>query len=277
MVHFPEILEAGDLRLRPMRADDLEMIADQLGLLDTSRWLAAVSVPFGRDHAEALLAFSEEPLHGVRVIESEGAVIGCLALRPSLWFWLAPEARGRGHMRGSLQKAISAHFARPAPPLTATARADNATSLALLRDLGFSISPVPRRMFFHSTGQSHACVDHVLTPEQWHYLHPPRLALESFILRPADQKDVSAIATLLQGSQPPQVENANDLWEVCDFVERYRCRSPGNGIFMIEGRFRNVCGVIVLAGGEPEMEPGFDRPENRRRFLDEFTASRGKL
>ena len=246
MEDFPDILDVESIRLRKMAMDDLPHVIDQLGDRRLAQWLASVRHPFGRAEAEELLAFSREPMHRVRIIVSKGRPVGCLALAPAVWFWLDPAHQQQGIMRRALQAAIMAHFAQPAAPLIATCREDNDLSLALLRRLGFSQSPIPRRMFFQSCGTSHPCQDYVMTPEQWYFLHPPRFECGAYSLRPAGQKDAPEFQRMLSGPGAPQSDRWPRPEAAASFIEVNRCRAIDHGLFVIEDEFRRNCGLVLL-------------------------------
>lgn len=273
MTELPLSLEVHGTRLRPMRAEDVPALSEQLAAPGTAEWLAAVSLPFTAAEAAELLAFAQEPLHGVRVLErASGDLAGCIALRPSLWFWLAPAQRRQGLMRGCLGACIAACFARPAPPLLATSRADNAASLALLHRLGFSPLPAPRRMFFRSTGRAQDCTDLLLTPEQWHALHPPRIVLAAHSARPVTQKDLPAAAQILGQSRAGWVANPADPARLRAFIEQHRCRAPGTGLFLVEAEGRGPCGLLLMEAGGQLAARAFRTPEAEAGFLAEWAA-----
>lgn len=246
MNQFPERIEAGGLLLRPLRTTDLDTVERHLGDPEIARWMAAVRQPFGRRDAEMLLALSREPSHAIRVVERGGAMVGCLGLSPDVWFWLDHAARGQGVMQLALRAAIGAHFARPAPPLLAACRQDNAASRALLAGLGFARMPVPRRMFFAAEGRACACLDHLMTAEQWLMLHPPVLRCGTFSLRPALQKDAPTLMHLLPRAGEPEAGLWPEPEALGAFIETHRCRRPGRGLFVVQDAHRRVIGMALV-------------------------------
>lgn len=252
MSQFPDQIETPGALLRPMRSADLPQVVAHLGDPEIARWMAAIQHPFGIRDAECVLALGRDDARRLRVLEADGAMVGCLALVPEIWFWLDPAARGRGLMSGALRAAIAAQFAHAAPPLLATCRGDNAPSLALLSQLGFSRMPAGRRMFFACEGGARPCHDHVLTPEQWLMLHPPLLRSGLLNWRPALQKDAAILVQML----PADGAADRGPWPhppaLGAFIETHRCRLPGRGLFLAQDDDRRVIGMaLVDADGGP--------------------------
>lgn len=232
------------MSLRPLSDSDLPEIMRQLSDEDTASWLAAVPIPFGPADAAALLEHGRHPGEHLRVIEADGTVAGCICLGAGLWYWLDPAAQGRGLMTSALRLALSEWFARPAPPLTATCRTDNAPSRSLLIRLGFSQSPATRRMFFQGAGRSHPCHDFLMAPEQWHLLNPPRIAIGPVTLRPARQKDASTLARTVPAPGWPTPD------ALPDFIEIHRFRGGASGLFVIEDTTTRAIGMALLSGAK---------------------------
>ncbi|MEM8957117.1 MAG: GNAT family N-acetyltransferase [Pseudomonadota bacterium] len=248
MSEFPEVLEQDDLRLRPLRERDLPDVASQIGDDRVAPWLAVVVRPFDAAQASALLAHSRHPGEDLRLIELDGTVAGGLCMGHALWYWLAPAHWGRGLMQRALNLAITARFARSAPPLIATCREDNVASRALLVRLGFAPSPGSRRVFFQSTQQAEPCRDYLMAPEQWHLLHPPVFASGGTTLRPARQNDAATLARMLPpASQTGPWPKAEDL---PGFIETHRFRGPPEGLFVIlDDNLRSVGMTLVRDKG----------------------------
>lgn len=244
MTEFPDLLEQDDLRLRPLTERDLPDVARQIGDDGVAPWLAVVVQPFDAAQAAALLAHSRHPGEDLRLIELDGAVAGGLCMGHALWYWLAPAFWGQGLMQRALMLAIAARFARSAPPLAATCREDNAPSRALLARLGFSVSPAGRRMFFQSTQQAEPCRDYLMAPEQWHLLHPPKLAAGRATLRPARQQDAATLAKMLP--RPSEVGPWPEAEKLPAFIETHRFRGPPRGLFVIEDDNRRSVGMALL-------------------------------
>lgn len=262
MEDFPDIIAVDEIRLRPMAAGDTATVLKHLGEADTARWMAAVTQSFGPAEAEEIFAIGQDRDRRLRVIELDGAMVGCLCLLPDLWFWMVPELRGRGLVTRALTAAITAHFSASAPPLVATCRQDNDASRAVLSALGFSRKPRGRRMFFQIEGRSLPCLDHVMTSEQWMYLHPPVQQFGAVSLRPATQKDAPTLTLMLSGREHsgswPGPEALNR------FIERNRCRVPGRGLFVIEDGNRRVVGMVLR----------HDANEGVLRFLTQEDSAR---
>ncbi len=250
MDRFPEILEEGDLRLRPLAIADMPEISRQLNDARVARWLAAVQQPFGSEAADELLAHGLNPGENLRLIERGGSVAGGLCIGRSLWYWVTPDCWGRGLMRRTLELAIAARFAHPAPPLAATCHEENVASRALLVGLGFAPCSAKRRMFFQSTQKAEPCRDYMMAPEQWHLLHPPVFKVGTATLRPAQQKDAPALALML-----PRV--GGNLWPEAvtlpDYIEIHRFRGPARGLFVIVDDNRRSIGMALVENNRGEV------------------------
>ena len=254
---FPARLAAESFCLRPLAEGDLPEVMRQLSDERVAPWLAAVAQPFGLTEAQALLDHGQHPGEHLRTIEIKGTFAGCICLGAGLWYWLDPAFQGRGLMTAALRLALSEWFARPAPPLLATCRTDNAASLSLLTRLGFARFPGSRRMFFQSSGRSEPCHDLLMAPEQWHLLNPPRHALDGLSLRPARQKDVPTLALMLPGTAAP--------WPSAEalpgFVEQHRFRGAPSGLFVIEDDLGRSIGMALMAEGTPPALAFLSREE----------------
>lgn len=248
MSHFPDEIDAGGVLLRPMQAGDLPVIVRHLGDPEIARWMAAVRHPFGPAEAEEILALSRESSRRMRVVDWNGAMVGCLGLLPDVWFWLDRAARGQGIMRRAMQAAIAAHFADAGAPLIAASREDNLASQALLSGLGFSRMPEGRRMFFAVDAAAHPCHAYVMTPEQWLMLHPPVMSRGALTLRPAVQKDAPALLLMLPGAGSVDAAIWPEPEALSAFIETHRCRRPGHGLYVALDDHRRTIGMALFDG-----------------------------
>jgi RimJ/RimL family protein N-acetyltransferase len=254
--------------LRQVRQEDRPILIQQLNDPRIAPWLAAVPQPFGPSEADALLAHGQHSNEHLLIVEQGGAVAGCLCIGASLWYWLDPAFWGHGLMHHALQTAIATHFATLAPPLTATCHTDNAASQAVLTRLGFSPTPTLRKMFFQSTQSAQLCRDFVMTPEQWHLLHPPLIALNAVSLRPAEQKDATTLVRMLPHAGSP-------IWPTPEtiraFIETHRFRGPPRGLFVIVDMHRRSLGMALLT--ENTLALCFLSDEDAARHHDHVTAA----
>ncbi|AHD09161.1 GNAT family N-acetyltransferase [Phaeobacter gallaeciensis] len=262
MGNLPDILTDGDLRLRPMSADDLTLVTAHFNDKRVTRWLAAVAQPFGPEAAHELLAHGMHSGENLRVIEYHGRLVGGLCIGASLWYWLAPEFWRQGLMRRALELVITARFTSTAPPLIATAHAENTASRELLTGLGFSISPAPRRMFFHGTETSEPCRDYVMAPEQWHLLHPLTFRAGDLSFRPARQQDTPVLAQMLTAAGPVPWPEREAL---PGFIEEHRYRGAGQGLFVMSDSNRRSVGMALLTVADPQLCFLSEGEDNRYR------------
>lgn len=250
MREFPAILQCETLRLRPLQETDLPEVSAQLSNERVAPWLAAISLPFDEANAHELLAHSRHDGEALRVIERDGALIGGLCIGAALWYWLVPEQWRRGLMKQALQLAIGAHFARLGPPMIATCHQDNVSSQKLLVRLGFSCLPSTRKMFFHSTRRAETCQEYLMSPEQWHLLHPPTFRAGDAVLRPARQKDARILARAVwHPGDGPWPDNG----ALSDFIEVHRFRGPSDGLFVIKDNNERAIGMALLQDGNIEL------------------------
>ncbi|MCR8550313.1 GNAT family N-acetyltransferase [Salipiger sp. P9] len=170
---LPETLSAGAVRLRPLTAADGPALMHQLGTPGIARWLAAIRAPFTEADARELLDYAADPAQNVRALEAGGALIGCLSLGATLWYWLDTPYQGQGHMSRALRHLLPLYFRTPAPDLIASCREDNTNSAALLRRLGFVPAPDTRRRFFHAEACSHPCREYRMSRARWLALDVP--------------------------------------------------------------------------------------------------------
>ncbi len=259
MDHFPDTLDLGDARLRPLTTGDRKEVCRQLSDPHTARWLASVAQPFGPADYDELIGYAHEADVHLRAIEAQGHLAGCLCVGATLWFWLEPDHRGMGLMHRALTAALKARFACPASPVVATSHQDNSASRHLLTRLGFALSPVPRRMFFQGVGRSEPCRDYLMAPEQWHLLHPPLVDLDPLRLRPAIQKDAAVFARMRPGQ-----ERAPDPDDLSAFIERHRFRGGGSGLFAVLDEHR-CCIGMALADGHASLWFLTDEDDARHR------------
>lgn len=253
---LPERIELDDLLLRPLVQDDRQPLIDQLGDLRVAEWLAAIRHPFDASDADEIYAAAADPLRNLRALSRNGRMVGCLSLGHGMWFWLAPEVWGQGLMTRALGAALPLYFGAKNPPLIATCRVNNAASIALLAGLGFAARHHNERRYFHAAGQGFACSTYVMTPEQWHFLHPFSLDHEGLVLRPARQSDLPLLQRLLVESDragiAPFSDQAPD--SLSDFIEDYRHRGPQQALYVIEDDIGRALAVALLGGG---TEPRF--------------------
>lgn len=254
--------------LRTLEKGDMPAVIRQLNDPRIAPWLAAIPQPFDQPAVDALLAHAQHPGEDLRILEQDGAVAGCLCIGASVWYWLNPAYWGRGLMRQALQTAIAAHFSTPASPLTATCHEDNAASRGLLARLGFSQVATAHNMFFHSRASKQPCRDFLMTPEQWHLLHPPLLTLGSVTLRPAKQKDAPVLARMLPHA-------GSSLWPTVEtlqtFIETHRFRGPPKGLFVIIDSNRRSIGMALLTDTTPTLR--FLADEENARHRDQVNAA----
>ncbi|MFV0303323.1 MAG: GNAT family N-acetyltransferase [Paracoccus sp. (in: a-proteobacteria)] len=271
---LPERIELDDLLLRPLVQDDRQPLIDQLGDLRVAEWLAAIRHPFGAQDADEIYAMAADPLRNLRALSRNGRMVGCLSLGHGIWFWLAPEVWGQGLMTRALGAALPLYFGAKNPPLIATCRRDNAASIALLAGLGFAARQGNERRHFHAAGQGFACSTYVMTPEQWHFLHPLRIEQEGLVLRPARQSDLPLLQHILIESDRTGTAPFSD--QVPDslsaFIEDYRHRGPQQALFVIEDDIGRGLAVALLGS---DAEPRFLLSSSGA--IDDMEARLGRL
>jgi hypothetical protein len=126
-------------------------------------------------------------------------------------------------------------------------------------------------MFFPVEGGALPCDDYVMTSGQWMLLQPPTMEIAGLKLRPAGLKDAPRLSLLLpragQGAESPWPAPANLL----DFIERHRCRSPGTGLFVVEGPLGSTLGIALLLGAKEAAELRFATAQDDERYRTALT------
>lgn len=128
------------LILRPLVADDMEWIAQEVARPEVHRWLTSPPCPYGIDDArvfiERVAAFP-----GYRVIQRDDLPCGLITItededRFDLGYWLCVEAWGQGIMTEAATALLDWHF-QTHDALESGWIEGNAASENVLRKLGF--------------------------------------------------------------------------------------------------------------------------------------------
>ncbi|MFC6287752.1 GNAT family N-acetyltransferase [Nocardioides sp. GCM10027113] len=154
------VLEAGDLRLRPLAPSDLQRVVEACAHPHTQFWLAGLPRAFDAADGAAYLEDVTERLatgKGISwaVVEegTEDLLLGVTSLfdvrigrECELGFWSHPDGRGRGLMTRAAELAIRHAFgALDVQRLSASATVTNCASRALLERVGMRPTGVSRQ------------------------------------------------------------------------------------------------------------------------------------
>ena len=125
------------LRLRPVCAEDAQIIHETLQDIEIARWLSRVPYPYSRDDAAWFTGEVEAGrIPAYAILDAEGFV-GVIAIDPTLGYWFARRAWGRGYATEAGQALLAAHFAQGAESVEAGYYDENPASGRVLEKLGF--------------------------------------------------------------------------------------------------------------------------------------------
>lgn len=115
------VLDAGPVRLRPMRPDDAERVAEACADRQTQHWLTDLPHPFTQVSAHALIATAAwDAARGAAVTwavadPADDRLLGTVAVMDlagidptcgQIGYWLHPDARGRGLVSAALPEIV---------------------------------------------------------------------------------------------------------------------------------------------------------------------------
>ncbi len=260
-----DIIETDRLRLRPVAPSDRDDLVALINDYEVSKWLSRVKYPYASaDFDEFLIYAGEKPLW---IIEYHGAVAGCIGLDGEFGYWLGQSFWGKGIVPEAAGAILSDHFKNPrAHVVYSSYFLGNEKSRAILTRLGFSpLGPTTQRTSL-AQGQSVPAQPMVLTPEQWHFLHPP-------ILETADLRlEISTLATVNEHYEILKDKavawnlgtwsHPLELSEVTDRARDFRWRGAWNGNFLMRLKDTDqTIGAIGFnsptAGRQDDMSLGY--------------------
>jgi len=258
-------IETDRLRLRPVAPSDRDELIALINDYEVSKWLTRVKYPYTASDFDEFLVYSgQNPLW---IIEYHGAVAGCIGLVGEFGYWLGQSFWGKGIVPEAARAILSDHFKNPrAHVVYSSYFLGNEKSRAILARLGFSPIGATTQPHSLAQGQSVEAQPMVLTPEQWHFLHPP-------ILETADLRlEISTLATVQEnyeilkhkkvawdlGTWPHPLE----LSDVMDRARDFRWRGAWNGNFLMRLKHSGqAVGVIGFhsptAGRLDDMNLGY--------------------
>lgn len=137
------------MELRPFRPEDADWVQEELQRSGTTRWLSGPPHPYpARGAADWIATHPQLEARGrrVRAVVLDGRPLGAIELRTvadprctEVGLWIAEAARGHGHGRRAVERALAEDEAHGHVRPWAVARVaeGNAASQALFRTLGF--------------------------------------------------------------------------------------------------------------------------------------------
>lgn len=163
-------LTTARLVLRPLCADDADVIVAGVGNYDVAKWLAVVPFPYDRGDAEAFLASTAaEPRRAWAICDGDG-LCGVASAQDELGYWLARPAWGRGYGREAAEAVRDAAFADPTRrQLLVSHMIGNHRSERVIRSLGFRAVGTTRRRF-RALGQDADAALYEMTRAEWRRL-----------------------------------------------------------------------------------------------------------
>jgi RimJ/RimL family protein N-acetyltransferase len=142
------LIEIDGLTLRPVCEADVPSIARACGDPEIVRWLPHLPQPYGVDDARIFVAQAIEGRalgreHSFAIVGDTGDLLGVVGLRltddpPTVGYWIAPEARGRGLATAATGALSAWAFATLGPSrLALHAEPDNRASCRVAEKCGF--------------------------------------------------------------------------------------------------------------------------------------------
>jgi len=131
------------LLLRPLEATDVDLLVLALNDPDIARFIPGVPAPYTRSDAKAWIKRCAEVSRSgesepFAIVDAEtGLLLGSIELHfagPTVGYWIAPEARGRGVATRALELVCASTDLRP---LRLTTHPDNRASQRVAEKAGF--------------------------------------------------------------------------------------------------------------------------------------------
>jgi RimJ/RimL family protein N-acetyltransferase len=142
-------IEADGCALRPVHEDDVPSISRACCDAEIARWLPHLPQPYGSDDARSFVAQAIEwralgrEMTFAIVADSDDELVGMAGVRlsdepPTVGYWMAPEARGRGLASAATRALTAWAFATFGPARIALhAEPENHASLRVAEKCGF--------------------------------------------------------------------------------------------------------------------------------------------
>lgn len=195
------------------------------------------------------------------MIEFQDQLVGCIGLEGELGYWLGQKFWGHGIIAEAANAILSDHFKSPrAHVLYSGYFLGNEKSRSILARLGFS--PLGKAGMVNSLSQGKQ-VPHqrmVLTPEQWHFLHPPVLETKDLRLEISTLDTVEENYEILRHKEVAwnlgTWSHPLELSEVVDRYADFRWRGGWNGNFLMflksTGQAVGAVGFFSASGGRSD-------------------------
>ncbi|MEL6521725.1 MAG: GNAT family N-acetyltransferase [Pseudomonadota bacterium] len=190
------VIKTDRLLLRPFVQDDAPAIVDGIGDLAVARWLRTVPIPYRLEDAETFLASVEGDEGQIWAIEGEAGLCGVIGTDEELGYWLRQDHWGRGLVTEAARAVLADWFSNPdAPPITSGYFDGNARSAGVLGKLGFGKRGTQT---LHCQALDQDVLSHrmILTPEQYHAMHPWIIHTKRLTLRPLGQHDLETLVAM---------------------------------------------------------------------------------
>lgn len=261
-----QIMQTDRLRLRP-----IDPVQDKLPLVElvndyeVSKWLTRVKYPYRVKDFDEFVTYAQE--NHIWMIDFQGQLAGCIGLDSELGYWLGKNFWGHGFIPEAAHAILSDHFKSPrAHVLYSGYFLGNEKSRSILARLGFS--PLGKAGMVNSLTQGKQ-VPHqrmVLTPEQWHFLHPPVLETKDLRLEISTLDTVHENYEILRHKEVAwnlgTWSHPLELSEVADRNADFRWRGGWNGNFLMRlkstGQAVGAVGFFSASGGRSDdMNMGY--------------------
>ncbi|MBM7067610.1 GNAT family N-acetyltransferase [Actibacterium sp. 188UL27-1] len=190
------VIKTDRLTLRPPRFDDAPAIAREVGDFEIARWLTRVPHPYSLEDAHEFLDVVKDRAGSQWVIEDANGLRGFIGTEGELGYWLSRNCWGQGYLTEAARAVVADWFFVPTAPALLSGHFDaNARSANVLKKLGFGYCG---QEMVSSKAHDDEVLLHrmVLTPEQYHAMHPWRIQTDRLCLRPLTARDAERLTTL---------------------------------------------------------------------------------
>lgn len=159
-------LETERLILRHMDMGDADRLAVLLNDLEISKWVTTMPYPYTVDDARWFIENRNGPLLFAITLRETGELIGSVALKAEIGYWLAPAHWGKGIMKEATTAMITHWFNHTDDPLVSGYFVGNERSASVLYHHGF-VDDLRITQHCRALGQDVECQRLRLTKAAW--------------------------------------------------------------------------------------------------------------
>jgi len=161
------------LTLRPLTEADVPALVVALDDYNVSGWLTVVPFPYTEDDARGYIAGLDgaTPFDGYGIFDRTG-LVGGIGINPTLGYWMAWDAWGRGYATEAAEALVGHYFASTdATSVEAGHFEGNTPSAHVLAKLGFVYTGVISRVRSRAQGIEINLENMILSRDVWEARH----------------------------------------------------------------------------------------------------------